>query len=169
MVIAGIWFVVGVVLFVVELVSPLFVMFFFGLGAWAAGVAALFTDELGVQVLVFGVACILFLLALRRTLVRTFRGRAKLSSDAACEGMPRLYAGKSATVTRPIVRGAVGEISVGGSYWRAVSSVDLPQGAQVRVIGHVPDDELTLEVAPCGEGSCGPQEETTLSGGNDRV
>ena len=79
MVIAGIWFVVGVVLFVVELVSPLFVMFFFGLGAWAAGVAALFTDELGVQVLVFGVASILFLLALRRTLANS----RVLSSDVS--------------------------------------------------------------------------------------
>ena len=168
MAVAGIWLVVGVVLFVVELVSPLFVMFFFGLGAWAAGVAALFTDDLGVQVLVFGVASILFLLALRRTLVRTFRGRSKLSSDAASEGLPSLNAGKSATVTRPIARGMAGEISVGGSYWRAVSSVDLPEGAHVRVIGHVPDDELTLEVAPCAEGSCGTEEET-LSGGNEHV
>lgn len=168
MAVAGIWFVVGVALFVVELVSPLFVMFFFGLGAWAAGVAALFTDNLGVQVLVFGVASVLFLLALRRTLVRTFRGRSKLSSGAASEGLPSLNAGKSATVTRPIAPGSVGEIAVGGSYWRAVASVDLPEGAPVRVIGHVPDDELTLEVAPCGEGSCGPEGETP-SGGNEHV
>ena len=168
MAVAGIWFVVGVALFVVELVSPLFVTFFFGLGAWAAGVAALFTDDLGVQVLVFGVASVLFLLALRRTLLRTFRGRSKLSSEAAAEGLPSLNAGKSATVTRPIARGSVGEISVVGSYWRAVASVDVPEGAPVRVIGHVPDDELTLEVEPCGEGACGTEGET-LSGGNEHV
>lgn len=169
MAVAGIWLVVGVALFVVELVSPLFVMFFFGLGAWAAGVAALFTDDLGVQLLVFGVASVLFLLALRRTLVNTFRGRTKLSSHTASEGLPSLNAGKSATVTRPIARGTVGEISVGGSYWRAVASVDLPEGAQVRVVGHVPDDELTLEVVPCGDIPCGAGEETTPSGGNDHV
>ena len=76
--VAGIWFIVGTVLFAVELASPLFVMFFFGLGAWAAGVTALFVDDIAVEVLVFGVASVAFLVSLRRLLVRTFRGRAQL-------------------------------------------------------------------------------------------
>lgn len=164
MAVAGIWFVVGMVLFVVELLSPFFIMFFFGLGAWAAGAAALLTDDLAVPVLVFGVASVVFLLTLRRILVRTFRGRTKFSSDKAAEGLPSLHAGKTATVTRAIVPGGVGEISVGGSFWRAVASVTVPEGEQVRVMGHVPDDELTLEVAPCGDGPRKPSGETTLAG-----
>ena len=40
--VAAMWFILGIILLAVELVSPVFVLFFFGLGAWAAGVTALF-------------------------------------------------------------------------------------------------------------------------------
>ena len=39
--VAAMWFILGIILLAVELVSPVFVLFFFGLGAWAAGVTAL--------------------------------------------------------------------------------------------------------------------------------
>ena len=38
--VATMWFILGIVLLAVELVSPAFVLFFFGFGAWAAGVTA---------------------------------------------------------------------------------------------------------------------------------
>lgn len=41
-----IWFAIGVALFLAELFSPVFVMAFFGLGAWAAGLASLMQDVL---------------------------------------------------------------------------------------------------------------------------
>ena len=149
--VAAIWFIVGTILLAVELASPLFVMFFFGLGAWAAGVTALFVDDIAIEVLVFGVASVAFLVSLRRLLVRTFRGRAQLSSDKASEGLPSLHAGKLAVVTRPTSQDGVGEIAVGGSFWRAVAPEPVAEGVRVRVLGHVPDDELTLEVVPCGD------------------
>ena len=117
--VAAMWFILGIILLAVELVSPVFVLFFFGLGAWAAGVTA-------------------------------------ISSDAASVGLPNLHAGKMGTVTRPIPANGVGEISVGGSFWRAVSPEAQPEGAQVRVLGHIPDDELTLEVVSGGENSRNP-------------
>lgn len=45
---------------------------------------------------------------------------------------------------------------MGGSFWRAVSPEAQPEGAQVRVLGHIPDDELTLEVVSGGENSRNP-------------
>ena len=75
---------------------------------------------------------------------------------AASVGLPNLHAGKMGTVTRPIPVNGVGEISVGGSFWRAVSPEAQPEGAQVRVLGHIPDDELTLEVVSGGENSRNP-------------
>ena len=149
--ISGIWFILGMILFALELASPLFVMFFFGLGAWAAGLTALFVDDIAIEVFVFGASSVVFLVLLRRVLVRTFRGKTQLSSDKMSEGLPSLHAGKLAAVTRPIPHGGVGEIAVGGSYWRAVSAQPVAEGARVRVLGHVPDDELTLEVTPCGD------------------
>ena len=52
--VAAMWFILGIILLAVELVSPVFVLFFFGLGAWAAGVTALFVDDLAIEVVVFG-------------------------------------------------------------------------------------------------------------------
>mgnify|MGYP002577535487 FL=1 len=117
---------------------------------------ALFVDDLAIEVVVFGASSVVFLLSLRRLFVRSFRGKTQISSDAASVGLPNLHAGKMGTVTRPIPANGVGEISVGGSFWRAVSPEAQPEGAQVRVLGHIPDDELTLEVVSGGENSRNP-------------
>ena len=58
--VAAMWFILGIILLAVELVSPVFVLFFFGLGAWAAGVTALFVDDLAIEVVVFGPLCFSF-------------------------------------------------------------------------------------------------------------
>ena len=71
--VAAMWFILGIILLAVELVSPVFVLFFFGLGAWAAGVTALFVDDLAIEVVVFGASSVVFLLSLRRLFVRSFR------------------------------------------------------------------------------------------------
>ena len=60
--VAAMWFILGIILLAVELVSPVFVLFFFGLGAWAAGVTALFVDDLAIEVVVFGASSVVFLL-----------------------------------------------------------------------------------------------------------
>ena len=67
--VAAMWFILGIILLAVELVSPVFVLFFFGLGAWAAGVTALFVDDLAIEVVVFGASSVVFLLSLRRLFV----------------------------------------------------------------------------------------------------
>ena len=100
--VATMWFILGIVLLAVELVSPAFVLFFVGFGAWAAGVTALFVDDLTIEVIVFGASSIVFLLSLRRLFVRSFRGKTQVSSDAASAGLPNLHVGKMGTVTRPI-------------------------------------------------------------------
>ena len=126
--VAAMWFILGIILLAVELVSPVFVLFFFGLGAWAAGVTALFVDDLAIEVVVFGASSVVFLLSLRRLFVRSFRGKTQISSDAASVGLPNLHAGKMGTVTRPIpvngvdfggrqflARGVPGSAAGGGS------------------------------------------------------
>ena len=76
--VAAMWFILGIILLAVELVSPVFVLFFFGLGAWAAGVTALFVDDLAIDVVVFGASSVVFLLSLRRLFVRSFRGKTQI-------------------------------------------------------------------------------------------
>lgn len=140
-----VWFVLGAALMAAELFTPSFVIVFFGVGAWAAAlVAALWpglTQELGA----FLTVSLFSLLLLRRRLVDTFQGR-----RAEARGNAPLFphAGRQAETTRAIPAGEVGEISLGGSFWRATASVDVPAGGWVRVIAPTPEDELLLVVEP---------------------
>ena len=84
--VAAMWFILGIILLAVELVSPVFVLFFFGLGAWAAGVTALFVDDLAIEVVVFGASSVVFLLSLRRFLARGVPGSAAGGGAGACLG-----------------------------------------------------------------------------------
>lgn len=147
---ATIWFIIGVVFFLGELFSPVFVLFFFALGAWAAWIASLLGGELTVALATFITVSVVSLLVLRRLLVRTFKGRSRpASGDSAETGSPEcLLAGRLGSVTLPIHPGAVGEISVGGSFWRAVAEQDIAEGTTVKVTGHEKNNELVLKVVP---------------------
>lgn len=144
---AVIWFLTGVVLFLSELFSPLFVLFFFGIGAWTAGLAALLGASLSTAIMVFCVVSVVSLLLLRRFLVRTFTGRSRMAADVT-DDSASIHTGKLCTVSRAVVPPQQGEVSLGGSYWRAESTSPLKEGDTVRVLGHVSGDELILRVEP---------------------
>lgn len=138
-----VWFVIGAVLMVAELFTPAFIIVFFGVGAWAAALVAALYPGLAGELVAFLVVSVLSLFLLRRRLVATFQGR---RADARRTGPEFPYAGRQAEVTRPIPAGGEGEIALGGSFWRATADTALEQGATVRVLGPVPDDELLIRV-----------------------
>lgn len=151
------WFLLGVAFFAAELFLPAFITFFFGLGAWAAALASGLGADLAFALIVFIGVAVGSLLLLRRMLVATFRGRSRLASgseneimgDAGspeAETVPFMLTGKQATVSRLITPKEIGEVTVGGSFWRAVSDVEIPEGALVVILGHEKDNELLLRV-----------------------
>ena len=42
----------------------------------------------------------------------------------------------------------MGEVSIDGSFWRAVAETEIHEGRPVRVLGTQPGDALMLRVAP---------------------
>lgn len=148
-----IWFVLGAVLMVAELFTPAFIIVFFGVGAWAAALTAALWPGLEQELAAFLVVSVLSLFLLRRRLVATFQGR---RTEARPNGPEFAYTGRQAEVTQAIPAGGEGEISLGGSFWRATSAAAVEQGATVRVLGPLPDDELVIRVqaldAPSGPG-----------------
>ncbi|MFZ0280832.1 MAG: NfeD family protein, partial [Bacteroidales bacterium] len=55
-----IWFIIGLVLFLLELVLPGFVIFFFGVGAWITALLCLIANPgINLQVVVFAVTSVL--------------------------------------------------------------------------------------------------------------
>ena len=68
-----IWFIVGLGLFLLELVLPGFVIFFFGVGAWITALLCLIANPgINLQVIVFAVTSVLSLLALRKMIQKRF-------------------------------------------------------------------------------------------------
>lgn len=127
------------------------------MGAWAAALAAGLGADLAASLTIFISVSVGSLLLLRRMLVSTFKGGVRFSSghesSAPGEGIsdpvappPFILTGKQATVTRRITPQAIGEVSVGGSFWRAAADAEIPEGTLVVILGHDKDNDLLLHV-----------------------
>jgi len=144
---ALIWFLIGVGFLIAELALPGFIMIFFCLGAWAAALGALLVKGLSWTWLigVFIVFSLVSLFGLRKTAMRTFRGK---DQDVSDDGLDAMDKGRPALVTRPIVPPAAGEIKFKGSFWRAVADMPVGEGRTVTICGRASQDGLTYRVAP---------------------
>jgi membrane protein implicated in regulation of membrane protease activity len=141
------WFLLGVAFLGIEVLSMTLVLIFFAAGAWAAAGAAWCGAHFAWQIAVFILCSLLTLCFLRRRLRTVFSGQARA---AVTEGGHPL-ANRQGTVSKTIRPGAVGEICVGGSFWRAVADSPIHEGRPVRVLGGVPGDDLVLRVTGAKE------------------
>ena len=67
------WFILGLGLFLLELVVPGFFIFFFGLGAWVTALVCLIGNPgTNLQILIFAVTSVISLIALRRIIQKKF-------------------------------------------------------------------------------------------------
>lgn len=139
-----IWFLIGVAAVIIELLSYSFVIIFFGVGAWAAALAAALFPGLEIELVVFIVVSLSSLFLLRSKLMATFQGRKRTAKEELIQAFP--HAGRRAEVIREIPANKEGEIAMGGSYWRATADTTIAVGTEVKVIAPVDDDELLLHV-----------------------
>lgn len=136
------WFIAGIVFFVIELLLPGLILFFFGLGAWCAALAVyLLPMALSSQLLVFLATSLLSLLLLRAALKKIFLGRV-LEVDAMETTLPDDALG---LVIEDILPPAEGKVKFAGSFWQASAEQALVRGTIVRI---VEKKNLTLKVSP---------------------
>lgn len=128
---ALLWFLAGVVLFLLELSVPSFVLFFFALGAWVTAVASwLYPLSLNSQILLFIVASLLSLAALRRAMRRIFAGR---KGDGRQDSV-MAEAGTRVVVVADINPPAEGRVKYSGSTWRARAHERIEAGEIAEVV-----------------------------------
>ena len=139
-----VWVIGGVVFALAELATPVIVLIFFAFGAWAAAAAAGLGYGLDWQIGTFIAVSILSLMLLRKHAKTFFSGRAKSGEDEGAHPM----AGRTGVVSKIITPFELGEVNIGGSFWRATASRPIDFGEQVRVLSALPDDALTLFVEP---------------------
>ena len=137
-----IWFIIGLVLFLLELVIPGFVIFFFGVGAWITAIICLFAAPgINLQIIVFALTSILSLIALRRIVKKkVFFNRENQSIDIDDE-----FTGKEAVAISPIRPLKKGKVEFKGTTWDAESTSEVNDGQTVII---VEKENFTLIVEP---------------------
>ncbi len=125
------WTLVGVIALIFEVSSGTFYLLCFALGAACSVVAALAGLPFWVQVLVFAIATVLSVFAVRPLAVRYLHTTAdeRLSNADALMG-------REGRVTEKITEGGSGYVRIDGDEWKAVSTDGtIETGERVRVVG----------------------------------
>jgi len=139
-----IWFIIGVVFIVVELLIPGFIFVFFTAGAWIAGLSFwLFDFALTTQIIIFIITSLVLLFTLRKYSMQTFKGSKR---DDVDDNYAESKIGKKAIVTKTISPNQVGEIKVGGSFWMAEADSEIAAGQSVVIESQGSEDGLTFKV-----------------------
>lgn len=138
-----IWLYIGAGLMFAELLTPGFVMFFFGLSATTVGAFVLLLPEtfhlsLMWQLALFSFFSILYLVTLRRYVKAVFFG-----DNGKRQSLPDEFAGRTGEVVAAIAPGVPGRVTVGDAEWDAISAEPIPAGTPVKVLSR---KNLTLTV-----------------------
>lgn len=136
------WLYAGAFLMLAELISPGFVIFFFGLSAATVGLLDFALGDsfsLTLQLAAFSGLSILYLVFLRRALKKVFTGTTETSSsDFQHESV-----GRTGRVTEAIDPPLSGRILLGDAEWTATADQPIAAGENVRIIAQ---DNLTMKV-----------------------
>lgn len=137
-----IWFLVGLLLLVMELVLPGLIIGFFGIGAWIVAITCLFTEiGLNTQLIIFIIASVLSLLLLRKWLKGIFLGHAGSKQDLTHDLED--FVGQRAIVREKIVPKSGGKVEFHGCNWEAQADGEIAEGTVVEIVGK---DNITLKV-----------------------
>lgn len=137
-----IWFLIGLILLIMEFVLPGLIITFFGVGAWIVALVCLFTDiGINTQLIIFILSSVLSLLFLRKWLKGIFLGHA-VSKQNLKENLEE-FVGQRAVVKETIKPKAGGKVEFHGTNWVAQADEEIAVGAVVEIIDK---DNITLKV-----------------------
>ena len=136
-----IWFILGLVLILMEFATPGFYVIFFGFGAWVVSAVSLFVEvSLTWQLLLFLVSSILMLVFLRTHLQNLFGVNTVNDMDEEDE-----FIGEEGVVIEKITINGMGKIELRGTQWDARAKSDIDVGTRVKVTGR---DSIRFTVEP---------------------
>ena len=126
------WFILGLLLFLAELVLPGFFIFFFGLGAWVTALVCLIGEPgINLQIIIFAIISVLSLITLRRIIQKRFF----YSKGNESEEIEDEFTGKEALVISDIKPDVSGKVDFKGTTWKAESKLEIKEGQSVIIIG----------------------------------
>lgn len=127
---AGIWLIASAIMFILEIFTISFLLFFPALGAFLAFLCAIFGASIQVQIIIFVISSILLIAFIRPIVTKFFKAK-----DVAMNSESVI--GKNAVVIKEIdnLHGK-GQVKVAGEIWSAVSSTDenIEEGSTVIIL-----------------------------------
>jgi len=137
-----IWFLIGLLLFLMELVIPGFFIFFFGLGAWVTALVCLIAEPgTNLQIIIFAITSVLSLVALRRIIQKKFFYNKDNISDAVEDE----FTGKEGIALTGFGPGRKGKVEFKGTTWDAESKFEISKKQSVVIINK---ESFKLNVKP---------------------
>jgi len=140
-----IWFLIGLVLLILEFIMPGLIIGFFGVGAWIVAIVCLLSAyvqaSINAQLIIFIIASVLSLLLLRKWLKGIFIGHVKSKQDMTQD--LNEFIGERVVVKEKITPKAGGKVELHGTNWIAKADEEIAAGTVVEIIA---EDNLTLKV-----------------------
>jgi inner membrane protein len=126
-----IWFIIGLALFLLELVLPGFVILFFGVGAWITALLCLIAHPgVNLQIIVFAVTSVISLLLFRKMIQRKFF----YSKEDQSKAVEDEFTGKEAKAVADFGNDKTGKVEFKGTTWKAESVSEIKAGQSVIII-----------------------------------
>lgn len=127
-----IWFLIGLVLMLLELAAPGLVLIFFGVGAWLTAIACLIWEpSLNTQLFIFLIGSLGSLASLRRIIKKRYVDADDPETDLEDE-----YIGQTAVAITSFDAGQRGKVSFKGSNWEAMASTAIKEGQLLKITGY---------------------------------
>ena len=140
-----IWFLVGIVLLILEFSIPGLLIFFFGVGACiVATLCMIFDLSLNIQLTVFLLSSGILLLSLRKWMKKIFMGKVT-TANVEFDDLEDDVIGRTVVVIAKITPEIPGIVEVNGTNWTATAKTTIKAGQPVKVIHK---KNLTLTVKP---------------------
>lgn len=136
------WLIIGILLMIGEVVTPGFVLFFFGIAALLLSLLTALLPGLNpyLQAILFSLFSFGSIFFCRRALKNIFKGKT-LGTNGT---LPSEFIGKTATVIERITPARPGKVEFNGANWKAKSDEILEPHATVTITAQ---ENLTLTVA----------------------
>lgn len=120
------WFAIVVILGFLEVLTTNLVSIWFVISGIIAMIISLFTDNIGIQIIVFVVVGII-LMPISRKLYK------KIKVNNVSTNVDRII-GMKGIVTMDITKDNIGEVKVDGKRWSAYSDMDISKGESVKIL-----------------------------------
>lgn len=125
-----IWVIFGILMCLAEIMTPSgFYLIFIGLAAILVGVVSYFVDSLVIQLILFSVSFILFILLFRKKCLKSINKKNAQVDDSE-------FTGEIARTLEAIPVGEEGKIELRGTGWTGCNGgdTDLPSNTECRIV-----------------------------------